>query len=262
MRCKNCGADNNENRYICEVCGSPLYDENSASFAEREDRAQQPAPEDDGMTRTFSAISNQPTRTGDNVRRYPQQENNYNNNNQQGKGTPEPEKDDNKKNVIVIAILVVILIAVIASVVAIAHNKNSDSNAKNESELTRISSALQSKTTKPTTEKETTTEPTTTTQTTTESTTKTIWIINTSSSGGGDTSGGGEYSNGEKVTLVAIADEGYVFDGWYSNGIKVSSNAEYTFKANENASFSAVFNPVETQPSVDNSSDAEVVFGE
>ena len=27
MRCKNCGADNDDNRYICEVCGSPLYDE-------------------------------------------------------------------------------------------------------------------------------------------------------------------------------------------------------------------------------------------
>lgn len=261
MRCKNCGADNNENRYICEVCGSPLYDENSAPITENDDRAGQIAPEDDGMTRTFSAISNQQTRTPDNARRYPQQENNYSNNNQQGKGAPEPEKDDNKKNVIVIAILVVILVAVIASVVAIAHNKNSDNNSKNESELTRISSTMQSQTTKPTTEKETTTEATTTTQTTTEAT-KTMWIINTSSSGGGDTSGGGEYSNGEKVTLVAIADDGYVFDGWYSNGIKVSSNAEYTFKANENASFSAVFNPVETQPTVDLPSDEEVVFGE
>ena len=27
MRCKNCGTDNDDNRYICENCGSPLYDE-------------------------------------------------------------------------------------------------------------------------------------------------------------------------------------------------------------------------------------------
>ncbi len=23
MRCKNCGAENDDSRYICEVCGSP-----------------------------------------------------------------------------------------------------------------------------------------------------------------------------------------------------------------------------------------------
>ena len=31
MRCKNCGAENDDSRYICEVCGSPLYDENELS---------------------------------------------------------------------------------------------------------------------------------------------------------------------------------------------------------------------------------------
>ena len=29
MRCKNCGFDNEEGRYICENCGSPLYDEDN-----------------------------------------------------------------------------------------------------------------------------------------------------------------------------------------------------------------------------------------
>lgn len=32
MRCKNCGADNDDNRYICEVCGSPLYDEDDLTM--------------------------------------------------------------------------------------------------------------------------------------------------------------------------------------------------------------------------------------
>ena len=27
MRCKNCGSENEEGRYICQNCGSPLYDE-------------------------------------------------------------------------------------------------------------------------------------------------------------------------------------------------------------------------------------------
>ena len=27
MRCKNCGFENEDGRYICQNCGSPLYDE-------------------------------------------------------------------------------------------------------------------------------------------------------------------------------------------------------------------------------------------
>lgn len=27
MRCKNCGSENEDNLYICQNCGSPLYDE-------------------------------------------------------------------------------------------------------------------------------------------------------------------------------------------------------------------------------------------
>ena len=27
MRCKNCGSENDDNLYICQNCGSPLYDE-------------------------------------------------------------------------------------------------------------------------------------------------------------------------------------------------------------------------------------------
>ena len=37
MRCKNCGADNDDNRYICEVCGSPLYDEDDFDNAANDD---------------------------------------------------------------------------------------------------------------------------------------------------------------------------------------------------------------------------------
>mgnify|MGYP000337928203 CR=1 FL=1 len=48
MRCKNCGADNDDNRYICEVCGSPLYDEDDFDNA---------ASDDNDKTQTFKAVN-------------------------------------------------------------------------------------------------------------------------------------------------------------------------------------------------------------
>ena len=69
MRCKNCGADNDDNRYICEVCGSPLYDEDDFDNA---------ANDDNDKTQTFKAVN------GEN---YQPQNNNNNdyNDNQYGK---------------------------------------------------------------------------------------------------------------------------------------------------------------------------------
>lgn len=244
MRCKNCGAENDENRYICEICGSPLYDEDDINTFENNENEK---------TQTFSAI--QQTAHAP-VQREQRQE----------PVTPStnppanPQKEAEKKNIIVIAILAVILIAIIGSVIAIAQG-NKDREETTD-ELTRISSTTKSSTQENTTKEETT-------ESTTEKTTETTWIINTSSSGGGTTEGGGEYKNGEKVVLIATADEGYVFDGWYSNGIKVSSDAKYRFKANENASFSAVFSPAPTEPTSDTTvSEAtaeqspNIVFGE
>ena len=37
MRCKNCGSENDDNLYICQNCGSPLYDENDENEAIKED---------------------------------------------------------------------------------------------------------------------------------------------------------------------------------------------------------------------------------
>ena len=67
MRCKNCGADNDDNRYICEVCGSPLYDEDDFDNA---------ANDDNDKTQTFKAVN------GEN---YQPQNNNNNNNNNDGR---------------------------------------------------------------------------------------------------------------------------------------------------------------------------------
>ena len=72
MRCKNCGADNDDNRYICEVCGSPLYDENDFDNANGID---------DDRTQTFKAVNepnNQVQNRNDNYNDY-DKENQYNN---------------------------------------------------------------------------------------------------------------------------------------------------------------------------------------
>lgn len=46
---------------------------------------------------------------------------------------------------------------------------------------------------------------------------------------GGTVSGGGTYAQGSQATVRAIMNEGYDFVGWFENGSKVSSNADYTF---------------------------------
>lgn len=256
MRCKNCGADNDDNRYICEVCGSPLYDEDDIEKIEAADNEK---------TQTFKAVN-------ENKNSSEQYASNgsdkyYNESNQDDYEYEEPQRNSSnddehksteKKSIIVIAILAVILIAIIASVVAIAHNKNADKK-ETTNELTKISSLADDSNenenrlhTKNSTTKKNKTTKETTKQTTTEKTTKpttaNLWIINTSSSGGGETEGDGKYENGKTVTLFARADDGYKFDGWYSDGVKVSDSEEYSFTANENASFSAVFSPIETEP--------------
>lgn len=245
MRCKNCGTDNDENRYICEICGSPLYDEDEINTNKMP--SNEPAD-----TPSYANTDRNNYNTQPEMQRRP-----VNNSNNTGNGGNDGAQ---KKSIIVIAILAVILIAVIASVAVIAHNRNNDN--KDETSSSQLTKADMNsddddydsnyykkpeKTTEKTT-KESTTEKTTKKKTTEKTTAAKMWYINTSSSGGGETEGDGEYKDGKKATLIARADDGYVFDGWYSNGEKVSSSTKYTFKVTENASFSAVFSPAPTEP--------------
>ena len=224
MRCKNCGSENDDNRYICENCGSPLYDEED--FSEQNTGSE---------TRTFNAISdNEPLAP-------PAPPINPN----EKPPVDKENKDSEKKSVIVIAILAVVLVAVIASIIVIAQTKS-----KNDDETTTLPSTSQTDTTaRATTERDTTTTeaPETTTKPTTEPTTKTpVWSIKVVSKGGGTVNGSGEYKDGNNVTISAKPDEGYEFDGWYSNGEKISSTTSYSFTAVDSVSISAVFVPVTT----------------
>ncbi len=46
---------------------------------------------------------------------------------------------------------------------------------------------------------------------------------------------------GAKVTVLAIPNKGYVFDGWYKGTNKISDDAQYTFVAKENVNLVAKF---------------------
>ncbi|MDE5974796.1 MAG: hypothetical protein K2G73_09025 [Eubacterium sp.] len=225
MRCKNCGTENDDKRYICENCGSPLYDEEDFN-----------TPEPEQQARSYDTVnSNSPT----NSTLPPTDSNNHSNN---------ENKLAEKKSIIVIAILVVLLVAIIASVAVVASTKS-----KNETSSSSTSSTSQTLSTKQSTTKERTTERTTEKETTTESTTTTTtttkqqnWSIKLVSHGGGTVDGSGSYKDGDNVTITATPDDGYEFDGWYSNGTKISSTMRYSFTAAEDVSISAVFSPVST----------------
>lgn len=236
MRCKNCGTYNDDNRYICETCGSPLYDEEEIA--------------EDSVGNADSAPQlNTPQKPLYQEVKPSAQSAQY----QQESSEKNPAE---KKSIIVIAILAVVLIAVIASVAVVAHSK-SKSNETTTSEISASQTTAEhstvpktKRTTQPDTTEETTT--TTTTTTTTATTQAEIWYINVNTSGGGTVKGGGEYKNGEKVTITAKGNGEYTFDGWYSDGIKVSSSAKYTFIANGNMNFTAIFINSTTEPATDN----------
>lgn len=230
MRCKNCGTENDDKRYICENCGSPLYDEEDFNT---------PVP-----SQQPQSYNNVNPNNPDNL---PPADNNNNSSNNNSNNND--NKLAEKKSIIVIAILVVLLVAIIASVAVVAStkNKNETSTSSTSSTSQTIStkhSTTKKRTTETTTEKETTTETTTTTTTTT--TKQQNWSVKLVSHGGGTVDGSGSYKDGDNVTITATPDDGYEFDGWYSNGTKISSTMRYSFTAAEDVSISAVFAPVST----------------
>lgn len=235
MRCKNCGTNNDDNRYICENCGSPLYDEAEISEIN-----------DNDATMTFGAVNN-------GVQNQPDNKLPDNNNTNNNRPDDDYSKNAEKKSIIVIAVLAVILVAIIVSVVMVAQAKkgnNETTSSTTESTTVsttanRVSNYITQPTTEPTTEsttKETTTE-STTKQTTTELKAYSIKLI---SKGGGTVEGAGTYEDGSNVTIVATPDGDYEFDGWYSNGEKISSSTVYSFTATKSVSISAVFTEITT----------------
>lgn len=221
MRCKNCGSENDDNLYICQNCGSPLYDEDEEINKQT------------GETQVFSAVGADDGKPSQTTNRA---------------GNEDNEKNNKKKQqtIAVIVILAVILLAIIIGIIiAAAHNSNSEYTTVS-TESTTISTTSETPTqgttaqttTQTTTETTTQSTTTTTTTTTTEITTFTVTL---SCNDGGEVEGDGTYKRGENVTIIAKPDAGYEFDGWYKGSSKVSGNTKYTFTVTDNTGLEAVF---------------------
>ena len=60
-------------------------------------------------------------------------------------------------------------------------------------------------------------------------------------SDGGKITGSGNYLHGTHINLIATANEGYEFIDWTDNGVRVSTNASYSFTVNANRALVANF---------------------
>lgn len=210
MRCKNCGSQNDDKLYICQNCGSPLYDENEDANTYDED-----------LDKTIVAPAIKKNKQAP----------------QKSRQEAEADKKKNQQITAVIIALAVVLLAIIivtVSVVAASHKK--------EEETTTITT-----TTEQTTIDNNAYTKSTTTETTTETTTTAEkFIINATCGQGGEIEGDGEYTKGEKCVLVARADDSYDFAGWYENGKLISSKEIYRFTVDGDRTIKAVFEEVTT----------------
>ena len=75
---------------------------------------------------------------------------------------------------------------------------------------------------------------------------------------GGTATGVGTFEEGDTCTLIATANEGYLFENWTKEGIVVSDSTTYSFTVTENAAFVANF--IE-HPALDTTIYAEICQG-
>ncbi len=226
MRCKNCGFDNQEGRYICENCGSPLFDDNDEIVPETDDPENIPPQRLDEEDEEYLSEIDE-------------------------------EKEKNKKSIIIIIVLAIILVAMIVGIIVAAVTGGDDDTTADTSETTteQVEEEESTSTTRQTTTRESTTQNTTesTTASTTASTTTTVarYTISVDIDGNGTVTGDGTFESGTKTTLVATPDSGYQFVGWYDNstGTQVASGTSYTITVDSNRNLTARFTALPTQSS-------------
>lgn len=221
MRCKNCGSENDDNLYICQNCGSPLYDE--------DDNDNDIINDDDmGKTRVAPVVQSNQRQSA------PQQRGT------QGAPAKSEQNKKKEKTIITIVVLAVVLAIAVTALVAVLV-----SNSKKNNDVADTSIPVAS-----TSEAPSTTVAPSTTESTTQSTTKPTtaapveYTVTVSCSQGGEVEGDGSYAEGEKCTVIARADDDFEFDGWYKNGKRVSSNEVYTFAVKDNTELEAVFTDI------------------
>ena len=70
-----------------------------------------------------------------------------------------------------------------------------------------------------------------------------IYTINvTAGEGGSASASAATVEHGSEVTLTAVANDGYLFAGWYDGDVLVSTEANYTFTATSDINYTARFN--------------------
>lgn len=221
MRCKNCGFENEAERYICQNCGSPLYDEDEDIESQQNGYSDEEPKGDDPNENT--------------------------------------DKKNTRNSIIIIAVLAVLLIAIVTGIIIFASQSNKTPEDPSDSTSTTESTEAPASSTTESTTKETTTKPTTastteptTKESTTESTTVAKYLIAVDIDGYGTVTGDGTYKAGEKASLVATANDGSQFVGWYNNATKelVASGATYTVTVQKDLSLTARFETIQ-QPDSD-----------
>ena len=243
MRCKNCGSENEDNLYICQNCGSPLYDEDEPINDSNNDNNNENNNTEDemGKTRVVPAVS----------------ASNINSTSQPSSPKPEKppvddEEEEKKKKqqtaiIIALAVVLVVIIAVLAAVLVKTSAAKKETTTASTSTSESVSQSTAAFTTRQTTERITEREMEPSSETTTAPQTYTIEVM-CPDGGASKISGTGVYNLNDNVTVSASPDGGFQFDGWYENGKRVSVEQNFTFKVVRDRTLVAKFNEISTEP--------------
>lgn len=243
MRCKNCGSENEDNLYICQNCGSPLYDEDEPINDSNNDSNNENNNTEDemGKTRVVPAVSASDINSASQP------------------SSPKPEKppvddeeEEKKKKqqtaiIIALAVVLVVIIAVLAAVLVKTSAAKKETTTASTSTSESVSQSTAAFTTRHTTERTTERETEPSSETTTAPQTYTIEVM-CPDGGASKISGTGVYNLNDNVTVSASPDGGFQFDGWYENGKRVSVEQNFTFKVVRDRTLVAKFNEISTEP--------------
>lgn len=239
MRCKNCGSENEDNLYICQNCGSPLYDEDEPINDNNNDENNN-IEDEMGKTRVVPAVSASDINSASQP------------------SSPKPEKppvddeeEEKKKKqqtaiIIALAVVLVVIIAVLAAVLVKNSAAKKETTTASTSTSESVSQSTAVFTTRQITERISEEEKEPSSETTTAPQTYTIEVM--SPDAGGGANGGGKIEVNKDITVMASPERGFQFDGWYENGKRVSPQQNYTFTVTRDRTLVAKFSEISTEP--------------
>lgn len=240
MRCKNCGSENEDNLYICQNCGSPLYDEDEPINDNNNDENNN-IEDEMGKTKVVPAVSASDINSASQP------------------SSPKPEKppvddeeEEKKKKqqmaiIIALAVVLVVIIAVLAAVLVKNSAAKKETTTASTSASESVSQSTAAFTTRQTTERTSESEKEPSSETTTAPQTYTIEVM-CPDGGASKISSTDVYNFKDNVTVSAYPDDGFQFDGWYENGKRVSTEQNYTFPAVRDRTLIAKFSEISTEP--------------